>query len=264
MARPELAEAVLPIGIVILTVLFAVQRFGTHRVGRAFGPIMVDLVRGVGGAGRAAHRGAPGGAGGFVADVCGVVRRRSPVHGVHRDGRGRVGDHRCRGAVCGHGPLRASPDPSVLVRGGLPRVDPQLPGPGRPDRGAPGRDQQPVLPAGAGVGAASPGGAGHRRDDHRLAGGDLRGVLGVTAGGAVGLSAAADRAAHLHPGERADLRARGELAAVRGCAGADGGVPVLGRAGDRVRAGGDRHVPAHHHPVPAVCGDRVALGGCGS
>ena len=36
---------------------------------------------------------------------------------------------------------------------------------------------------------------------------------------------------------------------------------VLGRAGDRVRAGGDRHVPAHHHPVPAVCGHRVALGG---
>src|SRR5436190_6860381 len=41
-ARPELAQAVLPIGIVILTMLFAVQRFGTHRVGRAFGPIMVS------------------------------------------------------------------------------------------------------------------------------------------------------------------------------------------------------------------------------
>lgn len=40
-ARPELAEAVLPIGVVILTVLFAVQRFGTHRVGRLFGPVMV-------------------------------------------------------------------------------------------------------------------------------------------------------------------------------------------------------------------------------
>ena len=40
-AQPELAEAVLPIGIVILAVLFAAQRFGTHRVGRLFGPIMV-------------------------------------------------------------------------------------------------------------------------------------------------------------------------------------------------------------------------------
>jgi len=40
-AQPDLAEAVLPIGVVILALLFAVQRFGTHQVGRLFGPIMV-------------------------------------------------------------------------------------------------------------------------------------------------------------------------------------------------------------------------------
>jgi KUP system potassium uptake protein len=40
-AQPELADAILPIGIVILAVLFAAQRFGTHRVGRLFGPVMV-------------------------------------------------------------------------------------------------------------------------------------------------------------------------------------------------------------------------------
>jgi KUP system potassium uptake protein len=40
-AQPGLAEAILPIGIVILAVLFAAQRFGTHRVGRLFGPVMV-------------------------------------------------------------------------------------------------------------------------------------------------------------------------------------------------------------------------------
>jgi len=40
-AQPDLAEAILPIGIVVLTVLFTMQRFGTHRVGRLFGPIMV-------------------------------------------------------------------------------------------------------------------------------------------------------------------------------------------------------------------------------
>jgi KUP system potassium uptake protein len=40
-AQPDLAEAILPIGIVILTGLFAAQRFGTHRVGGLFGPIMV-------------------------------------------------------------------------------------------------------------------------------------------------------------------------------------------------------------------------------
>ena len=40
-ARPDLAEAILPIGVVILALLFAAQRFGTHRVGRLFGPVMV-------------------------------------------------------------------------------------------------------------------------------------------------------------------------------------------------------------------------------
>jgi KUP system potassium uptake protein len=40
-ARPDFAEAVLPIGIAILTLLFVVQRWGTHRVGRLFGPVMV-------------------------------------------------------------------------------------------------------------------------------------------------------------------------------------------------------------------------------
>jgi KUP system potassium uptake protein len=37
---PHLSGAVLPVGVTILTVLFLVQRFGTHRVGRAFGPVM--------------------------------------------------------------------------------------------------------------------------------------------------------------------------------------------------------------------------------
>jgi KUP system potassium uptake protein len=39
-ADPNLAEAVVPAGVAILTLLFVVQRFGTHRVGRAFGPVM--------------------------------------------------------------------------------------------------------------------------------------------------------------------------------------------------------------------------------
>ncbi|HEX3812427.1 MAG TPA: potassium transporter Kup [Mycobacteriales bacterium] len=40
-AAPSLSDLVLPIGAVILGLLFAVQRWGTHRVGRLFGPIMV-------------------------------------------------------------------------------------------------------------------------------------------------------------------------------------------------------------------------------
>jgi KUP system potassium uptake protein len=40
-AAPSLAALVLPIGAVILAVLFTVQRGGTHRVGRLFGPVMI-------------------------------------------------------------------------------------------------------------------------------------------------------------------------------------------------------------------------------
>jgi KUP system potassium uptake protein len=38
---PKLSGAVLPLGIAILSALFLAQRFGTHRVGRVFGPIML-------------------------------------------------------------------------------------------------------------------------------------------------------------------------------------------------------------------------------
>ncbi|WP_375476189.1 potassium transporter Kup [uncultured Jatrophihabitans sp.] len=38
---PDFKDAVLPVGIAILTLLFVAQRLGTHKVGRAFGPIMV-------------------------------------------------------------------------------------------------------------------------------------------------------------------------------------------------------------------------------
>jgi KUP system potassium uptake protein len=40
-ASPSLADGVLPIGVAILVVLFVVQRFGTHYVGRFFGPVML-------------------------------------------------------------------------------------------------------------------------------------------------------------------------------------------------------------------------------
>jgi KUP system potassium uptake protein len=40
-ASPSAKDVVLPVGIVILAVLFAAQRWGTHVVGRLFGPVMV-------------------------------------------------------------------------------------------------------------------------------------------------------------------------------------------------------------------------------
>jgi KUP system potassium uptake protein len=38
---PGVRDAILPIGVAILIVLFLVQRFGTHQVGRLFGPVML-------------------------------------------------------------------------------------------------------------------------------------------------------------------------------------------------------------------------------
>jgi KUP system potassium uptake protein len=40
-ASPDLKDVVLPLGIAVLAILFVVQRFGTHLVGRFFGPVMV-------------------------------------------------------------------------------------------------------------------------------------------------------------------------------------------------------------------------------
>ncbi len=40
-AAPSLSDLVLPLGAAILALLFAVQRWGTHRVGRMFGPVML-------------------------------------------------------------------------------------------------------------------------------------------------------------------------------------------------------------------------------
>jgi KUP system potassium uptake protein len=40
-AVPSLESVVVPVTIAILVALFAIQRFGTHRIGRVFGPVMV-------------------------------------------------------------------------------------------------------------------------------------------------------------------------------------------------------------------------------
>ncbi len=103
--------------------------------------------------------------------------------------------------------------------------------------------------------------AGHGRDRHRVAGGDLRRVLGVAAGGAAGLPAAPDRAPHVD----ASRAARSTCPPSTGCCSA--GVLVLmlvfqssTKLATRLRAGGDRHPPPHHHAVPHVRGHRVAVG----
>jgi KUP system potassium uptake protein len=70
-AAPQLAELVVPLAALILALLFAVQRFGTHRVGRLFGPVMLVWFSALGLAGL--H--------GVLADP-GIVRGLSPSYAV--------------------------------------------------------------------------------------------------------------------------------------------------------------------------------------
>jgi len=58
-AAPDLAHLVLPIALVILTGLFAIQRFGTGVVGRLFGPVMLVWFVVIGVAGIASIVGTP-------------------------------------------------------------------------------------------------------------------------------------------------------------------------------------------------------------
>ncbi len=68
---PQLGSFVIPIALVVLTVLFVVQHFGTSLVGRLFGPVMVAwfLILAAAGAGE-------------VARAPGILRALSPTYGV--------------------------------------------------------------------------------------------------------------------------------------------------------------------------------------
>jgi KUP system potassium uptake protein len=70
-AAPSLESLVVPITIAVLTLLFAIQRFGTHAVGRLFGPVMVVwfTVLALGGLNQ-------------IVQHPGILRALSPTYGV--------------------------------------------------------------------------------------------------------------------------------------------------------------------------------------
>jgi len=117
-SAPGLHDYVLPIALVVLTVLFMVQHFGTSLVGRLFGPVMVIWFAVLAAASAVE-----------VARQPGILRALSPTYGVvfiadHGEGRvrrpriGRPRGHR-RG-----GPLRRHRSGALIGRGpsGLSRV----------------------------------------------------------------------------------------------------------------------------------------------
>ena len=208
---------------------------------------------------RAGHRHAPGDPEGAVAQL----RPRLPVrplrHRVLLLDRRRPGRHRSRGAVRGHGALRPHAGQARLAAGRLPRLHPELHGPGRPDPGPPGQHRQPVLPAGSGVGQAPDGLPRHRGDRHRLAGGHQRRLLGRAPGRATRLPAAAAHPVHLRTDDGPDLRPVDQLAAAGGRSRPRARVPDLGRAGLRLRHGRDRHDHDHDPAVLLLRPSSVAM-----
>ena len=247
--EPDFEDFVVPITAVIIVALFSVQRHGTAAVGRFFGPVMIVWFVAIGACGVMG-----------IVDNPEILKALSPTYALtfmvgplpHRvllPRRDRAVRHRRRGAVRRHGPLRPQGHHVRLARPRAARLHAELLRSGCAGARRRVQGERAVLPAHPGVGADSDGAAGDRGDGHRVAGGDHRGVLGGVAGGSARLPAAAAHRAHLGVDDRPDLRAVDQRGADGG--GADPGlrVPQLGRAGVRVRHGGDGHDHHHHHAV---------------
>ncbi len=196
---PSLHSVVVPITLAVLTVLFLVQRFGTGVVGRAFGPVMAVWFTILGVAGLRE-----------VVRHPGILRALSPSYGAQflfdHGGTAFIALGSVVLTVTGAEALYADmghfgrpPIRRAWFARGLPRADPQLHGPGRADPALAGGDRQSVLPAAAALGATADGVPGDRGHRDRLAGGDLRRVLGHPPGGTARLPAAAEHPPHLPP-----------------------------------------------------------------
>ena len=196
-AAPSLEHVVVPVAAVILTCLFAVQRFGTGRVGRFFGPVMVVWF------GVLALAGLHG-----MLQHPGVLRALSPSYAVLFGADHPFISFVAMGAVVlvitGAEALYADMGhfgPAPIRRAWFFLVFPALTlnylGQARADPALTERGRQPVLPAAAELEPAADGGAGHRGHRDRQPGGHLRSVLAVPAGDAAGAAAAADGPADL-------------------------------------------------------------------
>ncbi len=172
--QPALHAYVVPLAVVILFGLFAVQSRGTARVATFFGPITLVWFVALAAAG-AWH----------VSQNPAVLGAFNPVHGVSflfshgviglaTARSGVSGRHRRRGTLCRPRSFRSGTDPHRLVRRGAARADHQLSRPGGIAAGQSQGDREPVLSALSGVGAAADGRARHGRHGDCQPGGDQR------------------------------------------------------------------------------------------
>ena len=190
---------VIPVAVTILVVLFLVQRRGTERISRVFGPGDDRVVRRDRRPRAAPDRRPPECAARHLARRTAVELFIEPagqgVPGARLDLPRR---HRRRGAVRRHGSLRPASDPGVVVRARAAGAAAQLLRSSGAARRAPRRGGRPtVLPAGPGVGGHPVGRAGDDGHRHRLAGADHRRLLAHRPGDAARLPAAPRGPPHL-------------------------------------------------------------------
>ena len=113
------ANFVVPVTLVILVGLFALQYRGTGSVGRLFGPVMVVWFVVIGGSWRRQYLGGTGDPpGDSIRSKRSFPGDGESVHALPRARRRVPGLDRRRGALCRHGPCRPSRDPAGMVRAG--------------------------------------------------------------------------------------------------------------------------------------------------
>src|SRR5882672_7009321 len=170
---PLFAPYVVPMSVAILVVLFLFQKYGTHRVGRLFGPIMVVWFVTIAGLGVS-----------WIVREPGVIAAINPVHAAR-----------------------------YFQAHGIPGTGVELFRPGGPAAAQRRGRAAAVLPARAVVGALPAGRHRDCRRHHRVAGAHLRRLLADAAGDSARVRPAPRHRAHLVARDGAGVRAAGELGA---------------------------------------------------
>ena len=265
-ATPAVKPFIMPAAVVILLGLFAIQTFGTARIGALFGPVMSVWFLAIallGLRGVFAHP-----------EVLAAVDPRHAIGFLLRHGEGTllvlggvflaITGGEALYADMGH--VGRVPDPALLVRRGAARPAAELCRARRAAARPSAAGRQPVLPRGAGLGALPDGGARHRRHHHREPGDHHRRLLADAPGHAARLAARVAHPPDLGRGIRADLRALRELDDDAVHRRAHDRLRQLRPAGRRLRHRRlDHHAADHGAAVPRDAGplEVAAAGGGG-
>ncbi len=249
---PAFEPLVVPISLAIIVALFAVQRFGTERVGRLFGPItliwfVVLFVMGIG----------------PILDMPQVLTALSPLKAVEFAARNGIVAFVALGSVTlaitgaealyadmghfGRRPIRIAW--SIVV---LPSLLMNYYGQGALLLADPAAIEHPFFPAGAGLVAVADGHPGDHGHRDRLPGDDFGGLFDGPAGDPARTDAAHPHPAHVGERTRPDLRAGNQLAAANRRGPAGDQLPLVLQPRRRLRHRRDRHHADHHPAVTAV------------